>query len=156
MGIHLWGAPFKTTHFEERSLYPFHRCWCSKYFFWFRFQISDLRGRIRDQNQKSVIRSQLSVYIFFTGERNILRRHFITQNYATFLQRTKVRGGIPDFVKEEFESYLKCGILAHGFLRIPFIKIWKKFEGEYREKAFEVLYIVNRRPTPPFQYPKIC
>ena len=89
----------------------------------FRFQRSDLRGRIRDQNQKSVIRSQLSVYIFFTGERNILRRHFITQNYATFLQRTKVRGGIPDFVKEEFESYLKCGILAHGFLRIPFIKI---------------------------------
>jgi len=89
----------------------------------FLIQISDLRGRIRDQNQKSVIRSQLSVYIFFTGERNILRRHFITQNYATFLQRTKVRGGIPDFVKEEFESYLKCGILAHGFLRIPFIKI---------------------------------
>lgn len=26
-------------------------------------------------------------------------------------------GGLPDFVKNEFEEYLKCGILAHGFLR---------------------------------------
>jgi hypothetical protein len=26
-------------------------------------------------------------------------------------------GGLPDFVKKEFEEYLKCGILAHGFLR---------------------------------------
>ena len=107
----------------------------------FLIQISDLRDQISEAESEIRIRSQLSVYIFFTGERNILRRHFITQNYATFLQRTKVRGGIPDFVKAEFESYLKCGILAHGFLRIPFIKIWKKFEGEYREKAFEVLCI---------------
>ena len=41
----------------------------------------------------------------------------INQNYATFLQRTETIGGLPSFVKEEFESYLKCGILAHGFLR---------------------------------------
>ena len=25
---------------------------------------------------------------------------------------------IPDFVKKEFESFLKCGLLAHGFLRL--------------------------------------
>ena len=26
--------------------------------------------------------------------------------------------GLPDFVKEEFEAFLECGILAHGFLRV--------------------------------------
>ena len=25
---------------------------------------------------------------------------------------------IPDFVKKEFEAFLKCGLLAHGFLRL--------------------------------------
>ena len=27
-------------------------------------------------------------------------------------------GGLPDFVKKEFDEFLKCGILAHGFLRV--------------------------------------
>jgi hypothetical protein len=26
--------------------------------------------------------------------------------------------GLPDFVKEEFDAFLQCGILAHGFLRL--------------------------------------
>ena len=26
--------------------------------------------------------------------------------------------GLPQFVKDEFEAYLDCGILAHGFLRL--------------------------------------
>jgi hypothetical protein len=25
---------------------------------------------------------------------------------------------LPEFVKDEFEAYLECGILAHGFLRV--------------------------------------
>jgi len=29
----------------------------------------------------------------------------------------ELEGGLPDFVKKEFYEYLKCGILAHGFLR---------------------------------------
>jgi hypothetical protein len=27
---------------------------------------------------------------------------------------------VPEFVKDEFEAYLECGILAHGFLRVRF------------------------------------
>ena len=26
--------------------------------------------------------------------------------------------GLPDFVKAEFEAFLECGILPHGFLRV--------------------------------------
>jgi len=26
--------------------------------------------------------------------------------------------GLPQFVKDEFEAFLECGILAHGFLRL--------------------------------------
>ena len=26
--------------------------------------------------------------------------------------------GLPEFVKDEFEAFLQCGILAHGFLRL--------------------------------------
>jgi hypothetical protein len=26
--------------------------------------------------------------------------------------------GLPDFVREEFDAFLECGILAHGFLRL--------------------------------------
>ncbi len=26
--------------------------------------------------------------------------------------------GLPDFVKDEFEAFFECGILAHGFLRL--------------------------------------
>ena len=26
--------------------------------------------------------------------------------------------GLPDYVREEFYAYLKCGILAHGFVRL--------------------------------------
>ena len=26
--------------------------------------------------------------------------------------------GLPDFVKKEFEAFLKCGLLCHGFLRL--------------------------------------
>ena len=26
--------------------------------------------------------------------------------------------GLPTYVRDEFQAYLKCGILAHGFLRL--------------------------------------
>ena len=37
------------------------------------------------------------------------------QHYETFA--TEV-AGLPQFVKDEFDAYLECGILAHGFLRL--------------------------------------
>ncbi|MDP1557777.1 MAG: transposase zinc-binding domain-containing protein [Nitrosomonas sp.] len=36
-----------------------------------------------------------------------------------FAQVELVTGsGLPDFVKEEFDAFLECGVLAHGFLRL--------------------------------------
>jgi hypothetical protein len=34
------------------------------------------------------------------------------------LERSEEAGGLPSFVKETFESYLRCGVLAHGFARV--------------------------------------
>jgi hypothetical protein len=38
----------------------------------------------------------------------------------TFLAQVELEtgAGLPEFVKEEFDAFLECGILAHGFLRL--------------------------------------
>ncbi len=39
--------------------------------------------------------------------------------YPQFLARLEAEGGsLPAFVKQEFDDYLKCGLLEHGFLRV--------------------------------------
>jgi hypothetical protein len=53
-------------------------------------------------------------------EQTVLYRT-IAAHLPTFLARTGGEdgtGGWPAFVRREFEGYLKCGILAHGFLRV--------------------------------------
>jgi 8-oxo-dGTP pyrophosphatase MutT (NUDIX family) len=44
----------------------------------------------------------------------------VQQNLETFLRLVQEETGhpLPDFVVKEFKEYLKCGILAHGFLRV--------------------------------------
>jgi ribosomal protein S27E len=44
----------------------------------------------------------------------------VSQNLETFLRLVQEETGhpLPDFVVKEFRDYLKCGILAHGFLRV--------------------------------------
>ena len=39
----------------------------------------------------------------------------VQQHYETFAAEVE---GLPQFVKDEFEAYLECGILAHGFMRL--------------------------------------
>jgi len=55
-----------------------------------------------------------------TPETSILCR--TVQAYLeTFLARTAGedgRPGLPGFVKREFEAYLRCGVVAHGFARV--------------------------------------
>ena len=43
----------------------------------------------------------------------------IQGNWLSFQQKVEHDLGypLPDFVNKEFEAYLRCGILAHGFLR---------------------------------------
>ncbi len=44
----------------------------------------------------------------------------VHQHAATFLEQTESAAGVglPQFVKDEFDAFLECGILAHGFLRL--------------------------------------
>ena len=44
----------------------------------------------------------------------------VQANWLTFQQQVQHDMGypLPDFVIKEFEEYLRCGILAHGFLRV--------------------------------------
>jgi hypothetical protein len=44
----------------------------------------------------------------------------VRQHYETFAAEVEhaATGGLPQFVKDEFEAYLDCGILAKGFLRL--------------------------------------
>jgi hypothetical protein len=43
----------------------------------------------------------------------------VAQNYRTFEAMTEAQGKyLPNHVTQEFEAFLKCGILAHGFLRV--------------------------------------
>ena len=39
--------------------------------------------------------------------------------YPRFVERLNAEDGLlPAFVKQEFDDYLKCGLLEHGFLRV--------------------------------------
>ncbi|PRQ06849.1 transposase zinc-binding domain-containing protein [Enhygromyxa salina] len=38
----------------------------------------------------------------------------IEEHWPTFLERAEQAGGLPDFIVEEFEAYLRCGMLEHG------------------------------------------
>ena len=44
----------------------------------------------------------------------------VREHLETFLAQVEARTGtgLPGFVKDEFDAFLECGILAHGFLRV--------------------------------------
>ena len=44
----------------------------------------------------------------------------VQQHAATFIAQAEAEAGsdLPQFVKDEFDAFLECGILAHGFLRL--------------------------------------
>jgi len=44
----------------------------------------------------------------------------VQEQIETFLAQVEAKtgAGLPAFVKDEFEAFLECGILAHGFLRV--------------------------------------
>jgi hypothetical protein len=44
----------------------------------------------------------------------------VQQHAATFFAQAETEAGadLPQFVKDEFDTFLECGILAHGFLRL--------------------------------------
>jgi Transposase zinc-binding domain len=44
----------------------------------------------------------------------------VQEHLEAFLAQVEAEtgSGLPEFVKEEFDAFLECGILAHGFLRL--------------------------------------
>ena len=52
-------------------------------------------------------------------ERTTLYR-LVRQHAAIFFEQTEsaAGAGLPQFVQDEFDAFLECGILAHGFLRL--------------------------------------
>ena len=46
--------------------------------------------------------------------------HLVREHLETFLAQVEARTGtgLREFVKDEFEAFLECGILAHGFVRV--------------------------------------
>ncbi len=41
----------------------------------------------------------------------------VSENRATFAQLGSDAGGVPSFVSDSFDRFLRCGVLAHGFAR---------------------------------------
>ena len=51
-------------------------------------------------------------------EQTLLYR-LVEQHYPGLIEHMAGQGGaLPDYVQREFEDYLKCGRLEHGFLRV--------------------------------------
>lgn len=51
-------------------------------------------------------------------ERTVLYS-IIAEHYPRFVQEIEISGGyLPNFVRQAFQDYLKCGLLQHGFLRV--------------------------------------
>ncbi len=44
----------------------------------------------------------------------------VQQHVASFIAHTEASTGseLPGFIKDKFDAFLECGILAHGFLRL--------------------------------------
>lgn len=42
----------------------------------------------------------------------------VREGLVSFLDEAAERGGVPRYVREEFERYLQCGVLAYGFTRV--------------------------------------
>ena len=42
----------------------------------------------------------------------------IAQHWPSFAEKLEEQGGLPKFVRDEFEAYLKCGLPEHGCLEL--------------------------------------
>jgi len=57
-------------------------------------------------------------YVRHRPEQTVLYQ-LIEEHYPAFVSTLEASGGhLPSFVRQEFEEYLKCGLLEHGFLRV--------------------------------------
>jgi hypothetical protein len=50
----------------------------------------------------------------------------VQEHLESFVAQVKTETGasLPEFIKDEFDAFLECGILAHGFLRAARMRSW--------------------------------
>ena len=57
-------------------------------------------------------------YARHAPERTLLQA-LVQAHYSDFIARLAAQdGSLPEYVREEFEAFLRCGVLEHGFLRV--------------------------------------
>ncbi|MFT5358736.1 MAG: hypothetical protein ACI9KE_005975, partial [Polyangiales bacterium] len=42
----------------------------------------------------------------------------VSEHWPRFRERAEAQGGLPKFVEEEFDAYLRCGILEYGLVQL--------------------------------------
>jgi hypothetical protein len=42
----------------------------------------------------------------------------VSEHWPRFRERAEAQGGSPKFVDEEFDAYLRCGILEYGLVQL--------------------------------------
>jgi len=59
----------------------------------------------------------------------------VQAHYPDFIARLAAQDrSLPEYVREEFEAFLRCGVLDHGFLRVVCEQchadksVWNEFE----------------------------
>jgi hypothetical protein len=76
---------------------------------------ADRRG---PDSHRAILREAADGYAPRSPEQTLLHR-IVREQLETFLAQTRSRDQpAPRFVEQEFRAYLRCGVLAHGFLRV--------------------------------------
>lgn len=76
--------------------------------------------------------------------------HLVQQHAASFIANTEASIGaeLPQFIKDEFDAFFKCGILVHGFLRLHCVECGhEKLLAAQPELVSPVLLVVLRALT---------
>ena len=68
------------------------------------------------------------------------------QHAASFIAHTGASTGaeLPQFIKDEFDAFLECGILAHGYLRLRCVECCPDKLLAFNCKRPGVLPVVRR------------
>ena len=72
----------------------------------------------------------------------------VQQHAASFIAHTEASTGseLPRFIKDEFDAFLECGILAHGLARTMKLYI-PIFSAHQRSSAIQLLIVPTARPS---------
>jgi len=93
-------------------------------------------GRATPRNASAAPTAQASAptYARHVSERTLLYA-LVQAHYPDLIARLAAQDrSLPEYVREEFEAFLRCGVLDHGFLRVVCEQchadkfVWNEFE----------------------------